>query len=52
MCATGHSEVAESLSTMAEALGEEGLMSEETADWHPGTIYCDQYSLACAEVWT
>ena len=52
MYAEGHKEVANSLSTMTETLGEEVLTSEENADWDPGTIYCDQSRLACAEVWT
>ena len=52
MYAEGHKEVADSLSTMTETLGEEVLTSEETADWDPGTIYCDQSRSACAEVWT
>ena len=50
MYAEGHKEVVESLSTMAEALGEEVLTSEETADWHPGTMYCDQSRWACANI--
>ena len=52
MYAEGHKEVADSLSTMTEILGEQVLTSGETADWDRGTIYCDQARLACAEVWT
>ena len=52
MYAEGHKEVADSLSTMAETLGQEVLTGEGTTDWDPGTIHCDQSRLACAEVWT
>ncbi|KAI9569843.1 hypothetical protein HD554DRAFT_2327802 [Boletus coccyginus] len=38
MYAAGHSEVAESLSTMVETLGEEVLMEEMTADWDPDLV--------------
>ena len=36
MYATGHSELAESLSSMAETLGEEMLTSEDTNNWNLG----------------
>ena len=36
MYSMGHSEVAESLSTMAATLGKEMLTSEDGNDWDPG----------------
>ena len=49
MYATGHSEVAESLSTMSETLGKEVLTSKDTNDWNPGmfvTTNSDCYILS------
>ena len=49
MCATGHSEVAELLSTMAETLGKEVLTSEDTNNWNPGmfvTTNSDRHTLS------
>ena len=36
MYAAGHSEVAESLSTMVETLGKDVLTEDVTTDWDPG----------------
>ena len=49
MYATGQSEVAESLSTMAETLGKEVLTSEDANNWSPGmfvTTNSDRHTLS------
>ena len=52
MCAAGHSEGVESLSTMVETFGEEVLTEGVTADWDRGMPYHDPSGLTYIEVLT